>query len=172
MDNDKEIQRQKALKYLGRAIWLVNKYLNKPIDTGWTVTIHKRKSQTGTCDYFKKEIQISKYLLLHSNKFKEVQQTVLHEIAHALTMGDVHGHKWKAKCVELGCLPSRCTLPEVSKKLNDIQQSKYDYKCPNCGHIKKVNRRLKHIPACGICCRKYNDGKYTDKYKYEAWRRW
>jgi hypothetical protein len=33
--------------------------------------------------------------------------TILHEIAHALTLGDGHGYAWKRKCIEIA-KPERC----------------------------------------------------------------
>lgn len=35
----------------------------------------------------------------------ELRETVLHEIAHAMTMGDGHGPLWQAKAIELGIPP-------------------------------------------------------------------
>lgn len=36
---------------------------------------------------------------------EDLRETVLHEIAHALTMGDGHGSLWQAKAIELGIPP-------------------------------------------------------------------
>jgi hypothetical protein len=46
--------------------------------------------------------------LLVVNDVIQVTDTILHEIAHALTLGDGHGYAWKRKCIEIGAKPERC----------------------------------------------------------------
>jgi len=75
---------------------------------------NKAVQRYGQCRYGSKEIGISKKLA-SINSLEETKDTVLHEIAHALT-GPGHGHDrlWKQKCVLVGARPERCYTPEDS----------------------------------------------------------
>jgi predicted SprT family Zn-dependent metalloprotease len=49
----------------------------------WTFNFHGRKSQLGTCSYKSKTIYLSR-LWVETLDEKEILDTILHEIAHAL----------------------------------------------------------------------------------------
>jgi predicted SprT family Zn-dependent metalloprotease len=107
-------------------------------------------------------ISLSRHLV-KLNEEAEVTDTILHEIAHALTMGDGHGAKWKAKCVEIGCRPIRC----YSSNEVDTPTLKYSASCGDCGtvyqrsRLPKVGRKV----ACK-CQRGINwDNKKLLEYK-------
>jgi hypothetical protein len=51
----------------------------------------------GHCDRENKTIRI------HSPVRGSFRQTLLHEIAHALTPADGHGEEWRRKAEEIGC---------------------------------------------------------------------
>ena len=70
--------------------------------------------KAGCCDYSWKIISLSRYYVL-ANEEAAVMDTVLHEIAHALTPGDGHGAKWKAACVKLGAVPKQGFVPGESR---------------------------------------------------------
>jgi predicted SprT family Zn-dependent metalloprotease len=117
--------------------------------------------QTKT-DYIFIGISLSRHLV-KLNEEAEVTDTILHEIAHALTMGDGHGAKWKAKCVEIGCRPIRC----YSSNEVDTPTLKYSASCGDCGtvyqrsRLPKVGRKV----ACK-CQRGINwDNKKLLEYK-------
>lgn len=55
----------------------------------------------GTCDYLKKEIRLS-WSLCENRPVKLNIDTILHEIAHALTPGDKHGKRWKERFILMG----------------------------------------------------------------------
>lgn len=56
----------------------------------------------GICKYNPKEIHLNKkYALIEDET--NVIDTIIHEIAHALTEGHNHDEVWKEKCRELGC---------------------------------------------------------------------
>lgn len=44
--------------------------------------------------------------------YDDLLDTLLHEIAHALTPGDGHGKLWQAKAMELGARPTTHKTPE------------------------------------------------------------
>ncbi|HEY8747772.1 MAG TPA: SprT-like domain-containing protein [Tepidisphaeraceae bacterium] len=74
---------------------------------GWTFRFDHARRRFGCCRYRAKAISLSRWLVL-LNTPDQVRDTLLHEIAHALTPGDGHGAKWKRKCAEIGAKPVRC----------------------------------------------------------------
>ena len=69
---------------------------------GWIYTRNNRLTKTaGRCRYGYRIIELSGWLL-DNNTEEEIMQTLLHEIAHALTKGHGHDRVWKAKCIEIG----------------------------------------------------------------------
>ena len=72
---------------------------------GWTVIFGRQTGSMGYCEYSKKEICISRRVLL--NSWEEALDTALHEVAHALTANEraSHGPLWRAMARELGAKP-------------------------------------------------------------------
>src|SRR5262245_51513217 len=73
----------------------------------WSFAYNRRKRRLGLCYYPRKRLELSVHLVAR-NGDAEVRDTILHEIAHALT-GPGHGHDaaWKAACVRVGARPER-----------------------------------------------------------------
>jgi len=99
----------------------------------------------GQCRYRKQEIGISKHLA-KLNSIEETKDTVLHEIAHALT-GVGHGHDayWKRMCIKVGARPQRCYRSE--RQGGNVKQVQGKYKLINkeTGKVyKEYYRRPKH----------------------------
>ena len=104
---------------------------------GWTFRINTNRSRLGVCRYRGKSIEISKYHLTSPDK--EIRNTLLHEIAHAL-VGPGHGHGpvWKAKAREIGCTGERCGKMDAP--------SKYKGTCVKCGFDGfKANRMTQRL---------------------------
>lgn len=75
---------------------------------GWRVKMYMNTDRmVGQCNYSKKLIRLHR-LGVYLNTREHVLDTILHEIAHALTPYQMHGPKWKAKAVELGATPTIC----------------------------------------------------------------
>lgn len=73
----------------------------------WTLRIGTAKRIAGTCFDYKRQITLS-HTLLSQWPMKDIDDTILHEIAHALTPKDRgHDKEWKNKCVEIGADPTR-----------------------------------------------------------------
>ena len=70
----------------------------------WTFRFDHARRRFGSCQPRRKVITLSRPLAF-LNAEPQVRDTVLHEIAHALTPGDGHGSRWKRKCVEIGAEP-------------------------------------------------------------------
>lgn len=103
---------------------------------------------------------------------EEVQSTLRHELAHLVAQERAgrrrvspHGPEWHQACVDLG-IPgeARChNLPFKQRKIT----RKYFYSCPQCGTVLARVRLVKRRIACIKCCRKFNDGKYSDRFRFQ-----
>ncbi len=70
-------------------------------ERGWTFAFDRATQREGQCDYAKRRITYSGPILEHRTR-EEFRQTMLHEIAHAMTPGAKHGPVWKAMAKKLG----------------------------------------------------------------------
>lgn len=135
----------------------------------WKFKFHNRKRSLGTTFHHNKTICLSRpYVLLNDEQI--IREVILHEIAHALLPPYIgHGVVWKAKAIEVGCNPRRICDNCISPP------KKYLYECPNCKRqVRRDKRFNKRKIACGICCKKFNKGKFCDKFIFveviEKWR--
>ena len=76
------------------------------LDQGWSFTFDNARRRFGTCNYRTQTISLSRPLTVR-NDAAQVRDTILHEIAHALTPGAHHGAAWKLKAKEVGARPER-----------------------------------------------------------------
>ena len=141
------------------------------VEKGWILKWDNAKNRAGQCGIKRgiKYISLSKVVLpLHTDK--SIKDTILHEIAHALAgIHNGHNHVWKRVALQIGCNAQRCYDDSSFKqgaKEALIAQSKYTLTCPNCGKKRPAHRKHKRISACGECCKKYNGGKYDEKFKW------
>ena len=150
--------------------WTVDGEEFNLIELGWKMKYNTRKRSLGLCRFNsftgKKEIYISKVLLAKNidNHAKEFEDTVRHEIAHAIDFQirqrSSHCEIWKNIAVQVGARPER------GKEVNSADY-KWTGTCPNCGkdshrHVLRGNAKYS---ACGKCCNAYNRGNYTSIYK-------
>lgn len=124
---------------------LINQHL-----VGWSFKVTKTKHAMGQCDHINKEITISIYHLT-TGTLEEIKDTILHEIAHAMTPGHNHDRIWKLKCIELGARPATKANRIASTKFVESIPPKHSYVCKICGHAKYSNRKLKHRYSCTKC---------------------
>lgn len=141
---------------------LIHKHLNSKLDYNkkqWVFEFRPFKRFYGQCNYREKKIIVSSILTLLNDKENFID-TVLHEIAHALAPArEHHGRIWKKICIQIGCRPERCYNGEINEP-----EKKVVYTCPNCGlEVRRHRKTLKDI-ACGVCCRKFNNGKYSQDF--------
>ena len=99
-----------------------------------------------------------------TGNIEELKDTVLHEIGHAITYyeygkGHGHDHVWKKVMRSIGGNPERLASAKF------FNPYRYVYKCPVCGKESKTLRKYQKDISCGKCCMKYNNGKYSDKYR-------
>jgi predicted SprT family Zn-dependent metalloprotease len=113
----------------------------------WKFGWDRAKKRYGLCHFGRKCISLSIYLTPLCSE-KEIQNTILHEIAHAL-VGVNHGHDkvWKAKALEIGCDAMRCGKAVVLPKT-------FVGSCPKCSQ--KVYRNRRSRASCAKCSPKFN----------------
>ena len=125
--------------------------------------------RAGNCNYSENVITLNSNYL-KSKSWKEfLDDTPLHELAHAITwqLFDETGHKavWKSVCYSLGLRGNRChnfSTPEnvdVTKR----KRKRYEANCPCMTHIitsVKYNRMLKGTRY--ICVKCHGDLKIGD----------
>lgn len=132
----------------------------------WDITFNNRKKSFGCCSYGDREIQLSKYLIGYMSEYA-IKNTIIHEIAHALTPNHGHDYVWRRKFIELGGNGKRVSGSEnFENGLNGEiaflkNTAKYTLTCPVCGYAFYVNRKPKYECSCG----KHGEKTYNPKYK-------
>jgi predicted SprT family Zn-dependent metalloprotease len=115
---------------------------NVPRD--WSFGFDRSKVRFGKCDYGKKKLSLSSYLV-EANKVDAVRETILHEIAHALApRGAGHGPVWQSLALTIGCNGRRCYGNEVQRP-----KPKFKGTCRGCGRV--IYRHRRTVIACGQC---------------------
>lgn len=134
---------------------------------GWTVVYDNTKRRSGQCRYGAKEIGISVHLFALWS-YDAAMQTVLHEIAHALTPGHHHDKVWKAKAREIGHSGNRCYDGAAQGSYPSQRQARsWIGTCPK-GHKKTRARQplAGRRYSCGTC----SPGKFNSAVILE-WRK-
>jgi predicted SprT family Zn-dependent metalloprotease len=125
-------------------------------EAGWIFKFDNAKRRFGSCRYRSRIITLSKHLT-ELNDENRIRNTILHEIAHALTPGHGHNWIWKAKALEIGCDGDRC----YSGKVVSTPESKYIAICKGCNYTHKKHRKPRATSSCGNC----SGGRYNENYK-------
>jgi predicted SprT family Zn-dependent metalloprotease len=123
---------------------------------GWRVVIDRAKTRAGVCRFARREIGLSGPLTaLHSPT--DVRDTILHEIAHALT-GPLHRHDavWRAQAARLGCSTRACLPPEAPRV-----EAPWVGTCP-AGHTVARHRRPSRQGSCSRCSATYDPAHLFD----------
>jgi predicted SprT family Zn-dependent metalloprotease len=147
---------------ISEAISLSNQMLKEHMELrDWKTVTNNRKRAFGVCSYRKKEIELSN-ILIPVMTDEAIKDTIIHEIAHALTKGHGHDRVWQRKCLELGGDGQRCGGSDnyfkgsVGQKEILSKISKYTLTCPECGEKSYRNRKPNRNLSCGECCSYYN----------------
>jgi len=112
----------------------------------------------GWCNNDKKIISLSSQLT-ELNPEEKVRQTILHEIAHALTPGCAHNEIWRRVCLAIGGDGKRC----YDEKTTETPVHKWVAKCGKCGKETPRHRKNKRL-YCGKCL-KENGHRFIKEIK-------
>ncbi len=138
---------------------------------GWRFVWGKKRTAFGTCKVNKsrniKTIELSLHLLPTIDQ-KEAEDTIRHEIAHALDYEQRgttdHSWQWKAWAVKVGARPERCGKSvnlDVTKVM--AYKTKYRVECKCCKRVRPSHRKLKIERSCGVC----GQGVFNPKFLLE-----
>ena len=113
-------------------------HLGRPLQTlGWTFGFDRARRRLGACHIRTRRITLS-HALSTALPPADVEDTIRHEIAHALdvaTRGRTgHDAVWKAWAVRCGAAPARC----YSGPLPTDAEAPYVCLCPACGRARGV----------------------------------
>lgn len=132
------------------------------IKQGWKFSWDNSLRRFGLCSYFDRMISLSRSLV-ELNEEARVENTILHEIAHALVgSGHGHGRIWVRKAKEIGCNGQRCYNSEVV--LPKFRGKVYVAVCSTCGNRSERSRAISNEIACGSCCREHSFGRFDRKF--------
>ena len=113
-------------KWQGRAKQSLKEFALDEYKFAWINT----KNVYGLCDNNKKQIYLSKFFVINCKDEKEIEDTLLHEIGHALCEPGVgHGYQWQMLSKKVGYNPS----PYSNTTLNAFR-NQYNGTCKN-GHV-------------------------------------
>jgi predicted SprT family Zn-dependent metalloprotease len=119
----------------------------------WKFKFDYAKTRFGCCDERRKEISLSKHLVLINDE-DVVKNVILHEIAHAL-VGCKHKHNYifQQKTRDIGCeYASRYCFENVNRVPKNIVAN-----CPKCGNEVRKYRKPSRKKSCGKCSDKFDN---------------
>lgn len=124
----------------------------------WNFRLDRARVRAGQCCYSSKTLTFSAALM---SLWTEEQQreTVLHEIAHALTPGHHHDRIWQLKCLDIGADPARTWGHNGEESL----EPRWTATCPN-GHEMYRDRKPSKLFSCALCSREF-DERYLFTWK-------
>ena len=135
----------------------------------WTFKFDNAKRRFGLCRCGQKLIQLSRPLTLLNSK-KKIKDTILHEIAHALTYNKYgfrnenneliksHGKEWYTIARSIGCKGERYYDANKVKTPH-----KYEAICPHCREVFKAYKKITKNRICKDC---------YDGWNVEYWLEW
>ena len=142
---------QKLVVIRQEAHGLLHKY--GLLEKGWKFEFSSTQQIIGDCDHRTKTIRFSTHYMQSDRK--QITDTLLHEIAHALVPSK-HGHDatWKAMAMRVGADPFSYPDEVTAKtQLKSTAKPNYRIKCknPDCGWT-TTRFRLKRSLLAGARC--------------------
>ena len=106
--------------------------------------------RAGQCDFSRRRITLSKHLVTNLS-LEEIEQVLLHEIAHALVGQQAgHGKIWRAEAKRIGYRFERVDWNRMSQGTN-----RYVGKCP-AGHEHIRMRKPSGPTSCRRCANRFS----------------
>jgi predicted SprT family Zn-dependent metalloprotease len=117
---------------------------------GWGARLGRGSRRLGLCSHKRKVIKIARHHILNGTD-KEVIDTILHEIAHALAGPNVmHGPEWQSWALKLGC------SPRATGRVKYKMPHRYVIVCGKCNRniqyrINKISKVRMDKLGCKMC---------------------
>lgn len=129
------------------------------LDGEWGFAFDRAKRRAGMTNHTDRRIQVSRHLAERA-PIDEVQQVLLHEVAHAIAgYGAAHGPSWRRIARDLGYVGGRLHDGDVARDL-----APWLGQCP-AGHVHHRFRAPARSMSCARCSRSFDDAHRI------AWRR-
>jgi hypothetical protein len=124
--------------------------IDRHLGTGWTFAFDRAVTRAGLCDHTRRRISVSAPLAARYSE-AEVEQVLLHEVAHALAgAGAGHGPTWRTIARGLGYTGDRLHDGRAAEEL-----APWVGECPG-GHPLYRHRRPTRPVACGRCTPRFD----------------
>lgn len=121
------------------------------LEQGWAFAFDGATRRAGLCDFDRQRISVSRYLAARSDDAAN-EQTLLHEIAHALAgPGAGHGARWRRVASELGYHGGATYPGEAATEL-----APWVGLCP-AGHVVYRYRRPTRAMSCSLCAPRFDE---------------
>jgi predicted SprT family Zn-dependent metalloprotease len=145
--------KEKRIRHIASVKRLAVERMTRNGLAGWAFGFDSAKRRAGCCNYGKKRISIA-WDLARNASLKDVEDTVLHEIAHAL-VGPRHHHDeiWRKRAREIGCSGER------THRL-DFSTPRWMVRCENSCWNRTAERRNPRL-ICRSCGGKLVYTPYT-----------
>jgi predicted SprT family Zn-dependent metalloprotease len=138
---------------------MAQRLITEHLDARWTFGWDNAKTRLGACHHRNHTITLSKHFTALNNE-DETRDTVLHEIAHALTPGANHGPAWRAAAVRIGARP----LARADGRSLVKPTPTWVAECPRCAATLWRYRRATTPVACARCCNRHNGGRFDRRF--------
>ncbi len=120
----------------------------------WGFAFDHAKRRLGSCRYAQRTLTLSAPLT-RLNDEAVVRDTILHEIAHALTPGAGHGPRWRTVARRLGAAARAC----VDSHGVSVPPAPYALVCDGCGVELPRYRRPRQRLVCRGCHERHQRGQ-------------
>ncbi|MCL2393697.1 MAG: SprT-like domain-containing protein [Acidimicrobiaceae bacterium] len=144
---------------LSEAEDLAKRLISSHLGPTWSFRWDHAKTRLGACHHHTRTISLSRHYV-RLNGVAETTDTILHEIAHALTPGTGHGPAWKKMASRLGARPSTRADPRSVVH----PAPRWVAVCAICATTLRRYRRPTTAMACARCCRRYNGGRFDPSF--------
>lgn len=141
---------------LTKAQRLAESRIGEHLGLDWRFQWDNAVGSHGTCEHIKHVITLSRHVTRYVDE-ETVEDTIMHEIAHALAGPHAHhGPAWRKIAKSLGATPER-TGPEGLGATMRKELAPWVGRCPN-GHVSQYRyyRKPRLTRSCQICDPKFN----------------
>jgi SprT protein len=130
--------------------------------SSWSFRFDNAKTRFGQCDHSRRCISLSRHLSFSGSE-DEVEQVLLHEIAHALAGArEGHGPRWLGIARSLGYRGGRTHTADIA-----TEHAKWRGVCP-VGHEVIRFRKPSKKMSCAKCSKRFSDD-YLIVWKQRAY---